>query len=201
MNPQESKRSWKNYLINRRVQLKVTMINLVFMGVAVLVNTAIILSSSLCNMSYIRESRWVELLDMWILPYDLLVGSLAVVFSLAIISQILLTHQFCGPLVNFTKSFKNVSQGDLSRKINLRNKDLLKLEAEQFNEMVTNLSGYIEDLKLDNQNLLQTLKEVTSDPDDRQIMDRARTLLREQEQAIKDHIDKLKLTTESNLTN
>ena len=201
MDAPKSKRSWKNYLINQRVQMKVTFINLIFMGVAVLVNTAIILSSSLCNMSYINDRRWVELLDMWILSYDLLVGSLAVVFVLAIISQILLTHQFCGPLVNFTNSFKKVSQGDLTRKIKLRNRDLLKPEADQFNEMVANLSGYIEDLKKDNQNLLQTLKEVARDPDGQHKMENARMLLREQEQVIKDHIDRLKLATKANLSN
>ena len=201
MESSRNRRSWKNFLINQKIQLRVTLINLVFMGIAVLLNTAVMLSSSLCNIYYTGESIWMQTLDMYILSSDLLVVSLALAFVLAIISQIVLTHQFCGPLVNFTNSFKKISQGDLTRKVHLRPRDLLKPEADEFNEMVAKLTGYIETLKLDNQTLLLTLKDLAAAPDGPGKVEKARNLIREQEQMIQNHIDRLKLATESSLAN
>ena len=201
MESSKNRRSWKNYLINKKVQLRITAINLVFMGVAVLLNTAIMLSSSLCNIFYTGESVWTQVLDMYALSSDLLVISLVVAFVLAVISQILLTHQFCGPLINFSHSFSKISRGDLTRKVHLRNRDLLKPEADQFNDMVTNLSRHIEALKADNQILLATLKDVSADPNSIEKVAKTRQILIENEQRFQEHIDKLKVATESNLAN
>ena len=59
---------------------------------------------------------------------------------LAFFHQIVLTHKLCGPLVNFSNTFKRISKGDLTRKVFLRRHDFLKTEARQINEMIDNLT-------------------------------------------------------------
>ena len=76
----------------------------------------------------------------------------------AFIHQIIMSHKFCGPLVNFVNSFKKVSKGDLTRKIHLRRYDLLKGEARQLNEMIDGLSNKIVEIKNENNLLVATLE-------------------------------------------
>ena len=159
MSRKVNQRSWKNYLINKNVQIRITVINLIYMVIAVILNTAVILSSSVCNIYYAGESGLWQTIDMYALSSEILTFSLAAVFILAVINQITVTHQVCGPLVNFTNSFKKVAQGDLTRRVNLRAKDLLKEEAGHFNDMVDQLSNHIAALKADNQLLLSIIKE------------------------------------------
>ena len=47
-----------------------------------------------------------------------------------------MAHRVCGALVNFTKTLKKISEGELDQKVSLRKDDLLKREAVQFNEMM-----------------------------------------------------------------
>lgn len=201
MKPKVNRRSWKNFLINKKVQIRITLINLVFMGVAVILNTAVMLSSSLCNIYYPGESKLLQVFDMYILSSDLLLFSLAAVFVLSVLSQIMLTHHICGPLVNFTRSFKKISQGDLTRRVHLRSRDLLMQEANQFNDMVTELSTHIEALKQDNYVLLSTLKDLTSSPEGSEQIKKARELIQQQEHIINSPMETLKLPDESHLVN
>ena len=103
------------------------------------------------------------------------------------------THKFCGPLVNFTNSFKKMAQGDLTRKIVLRSGDLLKREAGQFNDMVDELSNHIAALKDDNRLLLSTLKELSADATGSAKIEEALNIVKEREQQFNKHLSKLKL--------
>ena len=147
------------------------------MGVAALVCAAMIIFTPLSSIFNSGE-RWVVLLDNAITPYNLLVASLAIVCLVAVVSQIVLIHRFTGPLVNFSLSFKKLSEGDLTREVHLREKDLLKPEADQFNEMVASLADLFEALKADD-----------------------RAVVQKQSQIIKTNIDRLKISTESDLPN
>jgi methyl-accepting chemotaxis protein len=193
MSREVNRRSWKNYLINKNVQIRITVVNLVYMLLAVVANTAIILSSSICNIYYSGDTQFWKAIDLYALGSEVFTFSLAAIFVLAVVNQTWVTHKFCGPLVNFTNSFKKIAQGDLTRKVVLRSRDLLKEEASQFNDMVEDLSHHIEALKNDNRLLLSTLKDIVDDNDRAIKIEDARKIIQEQEALFKAHISQLQL--------
>lgn len=197
MSRKVNQRSWKNYLINKNVQIRITVINLIYMVIAVILNTAVILSSSVCNIYYSGESGLWPAIDMYALSSEIFTFSLAAVFILAVINQITVTHQVCGPLVNFTNSFKKVAQGDLTRRVNLRSKDLLKEEASHFNNMVDELSNHIAALKADNQLLLSIIKELNAYEAGSAEIEKTLSTVKEREQQFNEHLSKLKLINEA----
>ena len=72
---------------------------------------------------------------------------------------VILTHKFCGPLVNIGRSIARISEKDFTRKINLRRGDFLKNEAKQVNTMMMTLSNSIETIKQENHLLLEDIAE------------------------------------------
>jgi methyl-accepting chemotaxis protein len=192
-----NRRSWKNYLINKNVQLRITLVNLVYMILAVMANTAIMLSSSICNIYYTGDTQFWKAIDLYALGSEVFTFSLAAIFVLAVVNQMWVTHKFCGPLVNFTNSFKKIAQGDLTRKVNLRTKDLLKEEALQFNDMMDDLSYHIEALKNDNRLLLSALKGVVAANGQGMKMEDARKIIQDQEELFNTHISQLQLLKNS----
>jgi methyl-accepting chemotaxis protein len=193
----KNRRSWKNYLINKNVQIRITVVNLVYMMLTVMANTAIMLSSSICNIYYTGDTQFWKAIDLYALGSEVFTFSLAAIFVLAVVNQMWVTHKFCGPLVNFTNSFKKVAQGDLTRKVNLRSRDLLKEEAVQFNDMMDGLSHHIEALKNDNRLLLSTLKGIVDDNGQAVKIDDARKIIQEHEALFDAHISQLQLIKNS----
>jgi methyl-accepting chemotaxis protein len=84
-----------------------------------------------------------------------------ILFVLTFLHQLLISHRICGPIMNFTLTFKKIGQGDLTRKISLRRSDYLKREGRIINEMIDGLTVYIQRIKTDNDRLLSVLAEVT----------------------------------------
>lgn len=201
MRKKANQRDWKSILINKKIQFRIIAINLICMGIAVGINTAVMFSSSVCNIYYSDDSGLLKFIDMYTLSSEVLNFSLAVIFVLAVLSQILLTHKICGPLVNFTNSYQKMSQGDLTRPVRLRSGDLLVDEAEQFNTMVTDLSKHIEALSQDNRILLAKLKELSADTDGQPNIQQAREFIKENEQSIIAHLEKMKLPNTTDFSN
>ena len=200
MRKKANQRSWKNILINKNIQFRIIAINLICMSVAVGINTAVMFSSSVCNIYYSDDSGLLKFIDMYALSSEVLNFSLAVIFVLTGISQMLLTHKICGPLVNFTNSYQKMSQGDLTRPVRLRSGDLLIKEAEQFNAMVSDLSKHIAALCQDNRNLFDQLKELSANTADPKKLEQAREFIKENEQSIITHLEKLKLPNSPGLS-
>jgi len=153
-------RKLKNYLIKKDVQLKIAISNLGYMLLMVAVVVLTILSPlyldifqsiDLCNQYFSAK--------MFIILLERLAFALLILLILAFLHQIVLTHKFCGPLVNFVKTFKRISDGDLTRKIFLRRYDFLQNEANQVNEMMDGLSSLVAKIKKENSLLLSMLEE------------------------------------------
>jgi len=197
MKPVKNRRSWKNLLINKKVQLRVTMINLIFLFIAIGINTAIMLNSSLCNIFYTDSQGVMKIVDMYVLSSEILLFSLVAVLILAVFSQVLVTHQVCGPLVNFSHSFRRAADGDLTRPVRLRSRDLLQDEAREFNQMISNLSLYIEAVKTDNRMLLAALKTLEAENPDPRKIEEIRQMIQEREPMITEHLTKLRVLSEA----
>jgi len=72
---------------------------------------------------------------------------------------IIITHRFCGPLVNIGRTIGRISERDFTRKIYLRRSDFLQNEAKQVNAMMKALSNSIEMIKRENLLLVEDLEE------------------------------------------
>jgi methyl-accepting chemotaxis protein len=77
---------------------------------------------------------------------------------------IILTHKYCGPLVNIGRTIAKISEKDFTREINLRRGGFLKNEAKQVNAMMKSLSDSIELIKKENLLLLKDIAESIQAP-------------------------------------
>lgn len=159
MSVKTHRRKLRSYFINKKIQLRIAITNLIYMVLIVLVVVFSILApfyldifqpSELCR-QYLSAKIFIVLLER-------LTITVAVLLLVAFIHQIIMSHKFCGPLVNFVNSFRRLKKGDLTRKIYLRRYDFLKDEARQLNDMIDGLSEMIADLKKENKLLVSDLE-------------------------------------------
>ena len=111
MEGKHRRRKFRSFFINKNIQLKIAITNLIYM---ILVITIVILAvlapyyfdifqeSELCR-QYLSAKLFIVLLERLVIA----VVGLSVV---AFIHQIVITHKFCGPLVNFGNSFEKVAK-------------------------------------------------------------------------------------------
>ncbi len=152
----KNQRKLTNLLINSEVQRRIVVVNLIFMILVFILTMAIIYTHLLEN-EIGSEGVWRfafgELTMSLSAKLIILYGALIFTFLLSIVTQLWMTHRFCGPLVNFCNAFKMISGGDFIKRVTLRKDDLLKKEADQFNEMVVRISELVEELKSENERL------------------------------------------------
>ena len=159
MSPKTHHRKLRSYFINKKIQLRIATTNLMYMVLVVLVVVFSILApfyfdifqpSELCR-QYLSAKIFIVLLER-------LAVTVAVLLLVAFIHQIIMSHKFCGPLVNFVNSFQRIKNGDLTRKIYLRRYDFLKDEARDLNDMIDGLSEMIADIKKENKAVVSSLE-------------------------------------------
>ena len=162
MQAQTHRRKLRSYFINKKIQLRLAVTNLMYMilvvSVVILTVLAPFYSDSFESLELCRQYLSAKLFIVLLERLALAVGILLLV---SFIHQIVMSHKFCGPLVNFVNSFRKLSEGDLSRRIYLRRYDFLKDEARHLNEMIDGLSNKIAEIKRENKLLVSTLEKVT----------------------------------------
>ena len=163
MKTQNYRRKWRNFLIRKDIQLRLAIYNLLFLLIAIGFVIAMALIPLYTNFQN-PDNLWSQHFSakFFLVIIDRLVLAFAAIFAVAFIFQIVITHRFAGPLINFGKTFQKISQGDLTRKISLRHKDFLHREASQVNAMTDALIQLIVKIKDDNDRLLLILEEATS---------------------------------------
>jgi len=157
-----NQRRLKNYLFANKIHFKMMLANLTLMLLvfAVVIGTVLypfyqaIFKIGDIYAQHYSAKFFVDLLDRLSL-------ALIAVLLISLIYQMIINHKFCGPLVNFSHTFKKISQGDLTRKIYLRQYDFLKNEAAQVNDMIDSLSDHIMTLKRDNDHLLSAIESMS----------------------------------------
>jgi len=158
-----NQRKLKNYFIANKTQLKMALANLILMVLVFAVIVFTILSPFYHDIFRVDDLYFQHYsAKFFLVLLERLSFALIAMFLLALIHNVLVNHKLCGPLVNFSNTFKKISQGDLTRKIFLRRYDFLKNEAHQVNDMIDSLSDYITTIKKDNDLLLSALEEVAN---------------------------------------
>ncbi|MBN1905374.1 MAG: hypothetical protein JW927_09775 [Deltaproteobacteria bacterium] len=166
MSSDQNNRRIKNLLVNQGIQHRVIAVNLLFMILVIFI-TMLIIYSHLLEREYGSEAIWKfafgEFTISLSLKLILLYLLLALTFFISIIAQLRMTHRVCGPLVNFCNTFNKIYSGDLLGRVQLRKKDLLKKEAEAFNEMVNRVCELVNELKMENERLNSAIRAVDKD--------------------------------------
>lgn len=189
-----NQRKLKNYFIYNNVQVKLAVTNLVYMFIVMLIIALAILVPSYIDMFEPNELHMQQIsANIFIVLIERLYVALIAIFLLAFVHQIVISHRFCGPLINFVNTFKRISQGDLTRKVFLRRKDFLEDEASQVNEMIDNLSLIITGLEEDNRLLIAALDKVTSAGNDKIDSEKALSIVKQQAQLCTEHLSKFKI--------
>lgn len=156
-----NKRKWRNLLIRYDIQLRIALYNLIFLFfvMGVVIATALLpLYNGFQNSDNLSAQHFSAKFFI-VISERLMLAFIGIVVA-GFISNVLITHRFCGPLVNFNKTFHKIAQGNLDCKISLRRNDFLKCEADKVNEMIDALSVHLNDLKKYNHMLQEKLEKI-----------------------------------------
>ena len=159
MKSKKSVRKLQNYLIAKDIQLRIVVTNFLYLCLIALVLVLTILSPYFYDI-FNKEELWVQYLSAktFLVLLDRLVIALPIIFLISFFHFIVLTHRFCGPMINIKHTLKELAQGNFTRKVFLRKNDFLKQEAAILNNAIDQLSGYFEDIREDNAALLDMLE-------------------------------------------
>jgi nitrogen fixation/metabolism regulation signal transduction histidine kinase len=160
MKPKKKARKLHNYLIARDIQLRIVITNFLYLCLISLVLVLVVLSPYFYDI-FNNDELWVQYLSAktFLVLLDRLVIALPLIFLISFIHFIVLTHRFCGPMINIKNTIQEVARGNFTRKVFLRKNDFLKEEAATLNHMIDQLSGHFEAIREDNAAMLAMLEE------------------------------------------
>jgi methyl-accepting chemotaxis protein len=197
MEKKRYKRKLKNYLINKEIQLKIVITNLVYMVIIIIITLAVLLWPLLNDMFFSNNlDVQYQAAQTFLTLVKRLFPAVGLMFILIFVHQILITHRICGPLVNFTHTFKKIAEGDLTRKIVLRKGDYLSEECEKINTMIDSLSRFIANIRNSHEKLVSLLEEVMAkvkDRDTRIKVEEALDIVRHEALQVKEYLSIFKI--------
>jgi methyl-accepting chemotaxis protein len=158
MTGDRNNRKLKHYLIRKDIQLRMLVLNLIYMLCSTLAIIAVVLYPVIALM---YQSPFMEVQYHASRFFLLIAGRLPLVlvvfFILFSIHHMIMTHKIFGPLTNFSTTFHKLMQGDLTRKVHLRKSDYLKQEASDINRMIDVLTNALARIKEENEALRSVL--------------------------------------------
>jgi methyl-accepting chemotaxis protein len=159
MESKKNVRKLQNYLIAKDIQLRIVFINFLYLCLIALVLVLTVLSPYFYDI-FNNDELWVQYLSAktFLVLLDRLIIALPLIFLISFVHLIVLSHRFCGPMINIKKTLQQLARGNFTRKVYLRKNDFLKQEAVTLNHMIDQLSGYFEDIQADNAALLSVLE-------------------------------------------
>jgi methyl-accepting chemotaxis protein len=197
-----NRRQLKNYLITNKAHFKMMLANLAYTALIFVVIIFGVLSpfyNDILQMKDIYSQHYSA--KFFVVLLDRLSLTLIAVLLVGLIYQMIINHKFCGPLVNFSNTFKKVTQGDLTRKSYLRRYDFLKNEAAQVNDMIDSLSDHIMTIKKDHDRLLSALEDMSGAEMERGEYQNALETLKKQVDICHNHLSIFKLDSISDREN
>ncbi len=139
------RRKLRNFLINRDVQIKVALFTWLEIVVALGIIMAVVLAPfyhDIFRSKDIFAQR--DAAGFFVILLDRLGLAMIIIFAVIFVTQIVMTHKICGPLINFGHTLERIRQKDLTREVRLRKYDFLKPEAAQINAMQAALADAID---------------------------------------------------------
>jgi methyl-accepting chemotaxis protein len=189
-----NRRRLKNYFVANKIHFKMMLANLTLMLLVFAVVIGAVLYPfyhEIFRINDIYAQHYSA--KFFIVLLDRLSLALIAVLLISLIYQMIINHKFCGPLVNFSHTFKKIIQGDLTRKIYLRRYDFLKNEAAQVNDMIDSLSDHIMTLKKDHDHLLSAIEDMSVVEVERAEYQNAVETLKKQAHICQEHLSVFKI--------
>jgi methyl-accepting chemotaxis protein len=193
----EYKRSFRNYLIDTDLQLHLIRQSLIYVLAILFVMVSILLYPLVRDMMFSndldREYRAAQtflMLVQWLIP------AILIMLVLLMARLIVMTHRMCGPLLNFTRTFNKLAEGDLTRKVYLRKHDYFKAECDRINRMIDGIAGIIGHLMTDHEKLtvaLLDLKGRVSDLDTKEKIEYSLKIINQEVEYVSDALAHFKI--------
>ncbi len=159
MKSKPNRRQLKNFFISKDTQRPLVVSHIAYLLLVAVAIIATVLSPFYYDI-FKTNDLWVKHFSAKM--FIVLIERLSITSLFILIGSffhfILLTHKFCGPLVNIGKTIRRISAKDFTRMVYLRKGDFLKNEANQVNTMMEELSISIETIKRENLLLLEDLE-------------------------------------------
>ncbi len=198
MNKNKNKRLLRNFLINKEIQLKIVLINLLYILLIIIITLAVLLYPLLYDM-FISNNIDIQYkaAQNFLMLMKHLLPAVCVMFIFTFIHQIIFSHRFLGPLVNFGHTFYKISNGDFTRNILLRKGDFLQKESEKINEINDSLAKHISDIKNSHEKLILAIEKAMSninDVDSKKDITDALNIAKREAIIIKDNLSLFKIT-------
>ena len=141
----------RNYFIKKKFQSKVILrfCALVVLGAVITGGCLYLMSANTVTTAFVNSRLSIVRTSDYILP--ILVGasliSIALISIATAIVIMFLSHRIAGPLFKIEKSIKEIGDGNLNLRINLRSTDEITEMAGSINEMTRNIKDHIEEVK------------------------------------------------------
>lgn len=156
-------RKLKNYIVDWDLQIRMIAHSLIYMFIIAIVTVTLILYPIVCDMIFSEDlDIQYRAAQTFLMVVKRLVPALLVILALYTLHQIIITHRICGPLVNFSQTFRRLAEGDLTRKVYLRQGDYLRKECQKINDMIDGLSVILKRIMTNHQKLISSLEDISS---------------------------------------
>lgn len=163
----KERRKLKNYLLSNDVQLRIIIPNLLWMLLVIFATVGVILSPLMMDMFLSDDIEIQYRAAITFLSFiKKLVPTIIAVFSLIFLHQVIVTHRICGPLVNFSKTFKRLAEGDFTKKVEIRSDDYMKEDCQKINQMIEGLSFVVSRVRISNDKLIEAIEKIKKKVDD-----------------------------------
>ncbi|MCP4671682.1 MAG: HAMP domain-containing protein [Desulfobacula sp.] len=137
----------KNYFIKKEFQFKFILKFCLIMLAGIILSTCFVLyfSQNTLTSSFNNSQLVIETTSQAILPTIVITNliTLAIITLAAIIITLFISHRIAGPMFRFEKDIRQITKGDLTVRINLRQKDQFSEMAKAFNEMSSSLHNKV----------------------------------------------------------
>jgi methyl-accepting chemotaxis protein len=169
MSDQSASNKRKHYFINKGFQVSFILkfCFLLFVGVVISTGLLFVFSQDSLTSSFQQSRLEIRNTGIAILPsvvYTNLI-TLALITVAAIIVTLFVSHKIAGPLFRFEKELDEISKGNLTKRVELREKDQGKDMAESLNIMVSSFHEKISDIQKDLQSLRESAKQQDVSPE------------------------------------
>ena len=194
-------RKLRNYFRYKDLQIRIIATSLIYMFLIILTTLGVILYPLIIDMFLSDDiNTQYQAAQTFIMLMRRLVLAVVIMFSVVFLHQVSITHRICGPLINFTNSFRKISEGDLTRKVFLRQGDYLKKECQRINDMIDGLVILVSRFRADHGRLITVLEKArkhAKDLETKKQVGKALEIIRSEAQLVSEDLAVFKLESES----
>lgn len=159
----------KKYFINTKFQIRFILkfCFLLLLGVIISTGLLFLFSQDTLTSTFENSKLRIQSTGLAILPSVILTNliTLTLIAIAAVIVTVFISHRIAGPLFRFEKEFKEIGQGDLTKKVVLRKNDQVSAMADSINEMVSELHAKLSSIQQIVEQIRQTASRTKGNDD------------------------------------